>query len=135
MSASSEGLGPLFVDPSAERAREHFRGKRRGLVDKRMSVAEAVRAYVKDGCYLAAGGFGADRIPTAALHEILRQNPQNLAFAGHTTTHDFQILAAGNLTGRGQLLTKVDAAYIVGMESRGLSPHAPGHGKRRGGGL
>src|SRR5205823_1621112 len=73
---------------------------------------------------LAIGGFGADRIPTAVVHEIVRQGKQNLAFAGHTATHDFQILCAGNLTGRGQTLAKVDIAYVVGLEARGLSPHA-----------
>src|SRR5262249_8629488 len=45
-------------------------------------------------------------------------------FAGHTATHDFQILAAGNLTGRGRTLAAVDIAYVVGLEARGLSPHA-----------
>jgi glutaconate CoA-transferase, subunit A len=118
------GDGPLFTDPSSDRAREHFRGKRAGLVDKVMTVAEAVRRFVHDGHYLAVGGFGADRIPTAVLHEIVRQRKQDLGFAGHTSTHDFQILAAGNLTGRGRLLARVDAAYVVGLEARGLSPHA-----------
>ena len=37
-------------------------------------------------------------------HEILRQRRQNLGFSGHTATHDFQILCAGNLTGRTQTL-------------------------------
>ena len=89
-----------------------------------MTVAEAVRRFVHDGDYLAVGGFGSDRIPTAVLHEIVRQRKQDLGFAGHTSTHDFQVLAAGNLTGRGRLLARVDAAYIVGLEARGLSPHA-----------
>jgi len=124
MALSERGEGALFMDPSADRARDHFRMKRRGLVDKVMSVADAVRQYVVDGSYLAVGGFGVDRIPTAALHEIVRQNPQSLGFSGHTATHDFQILAAGNLTGRGRLLAKVDVAYVVGLEARGLSPHA-----------
>ena len=44
--------------------------------------------------------------------------------AGHTATHDFQILCAGNLTGRGKLIAKVDIAYVIGLEARGLSPHA-----------
>src|SRR5207244_8729786 len=65
-----------------------------------------------------------DRLPSAVCHEIVRQNKQNLTLAGHTATHDFQILAAGNLTGRGKLIARVDAAYIVGLEARGLSPHA-----------
>src|SRR5581483_1679824 len=72
----------------------------------------------------AIGGFGCDRIPTAVVHEILRQGKQNLRFAGHTATHDFQLLCAGNLTGRGKTLAKVDIAYVVGLEARGLSPHA-----------
>src|SRR5205085_942401 len=62
--------------------------------------------------------------PTAVLHEILRQGRQKLRFAGHTSTHDFQILCAGNLTDRGQTLAAVDVAYVVGLEARGLSPHA-----------
>src|SRR5207237_1263763 len=77
-----------------------------------------------DGDYLAIGGFGCDRIPTAVVHEILRQGIQDLSFAGHTATHDFQLLCAGNLTGRGRTLAKVDVAYVVGLEARGLSPHA-----------
>lgn len=124
MAVCDAGEGPLFLDPSANHARAHFKTRRRGLVDKRMSVADAVRSFVADGDYLAIGGFGADRIPTAVLHEIVRQRKQNLSFAGHTATHDFQVLAAGNLTGRGRLLARVDVAYIVGLEARGLSPQA-----------
>src|SRR5687768_16048871 len=120
----SQGEVPLYTDPSANRARDFFRTKPRILVDKVMSVKEAVRRLVQDGDYLAIGGFGADRLPTAVCHEIVRQQKQNLTLAGHTATHDFQILCAGNLTGRGKLLAKVDVAYVVGLEARGLSPHA-----------
>ena len=58
------------------------------------------------------------------MHEILRQGKQDLGLAGHTATHDFQILCAGNLTGRGKLLARVDVAYVVGLEARVLSPQA-----------
>src|SRR5581483_5053386 len=58
------------------------------------------------------------------VHETLRQRKQNLRFAGHTATHDFQLLCAGNLTGRGKTLAAVDIAYIIGLEARGLSAHA-----------
>src|SRR5207237_8831387 len=104
--------------------REAFAAKPRAPTDKRTTVADAVARLVHDGDYLALGGFGSDRLPTAVAHEILRQNRQNLSFAGHTATHDFQILCAGNLTGRGQTLARVDIAYVVGLEARGLSPHA-----------
>ncbi|MBA4188203.1 MAG: CoA transferase subunit A [Planctomycetaceae bacterium] len=113
----------LFTSPHSEPARAAFAQKPRGLVDKVMTVAEAVRTFVHDGDYFATGGFGTNRIPSAVCHEILRQRRQHLGFSGHTTTHDFQILCAGNLTGRGQTISRVDAAYIVGVEARGLSPH------------
>src|SRR5262245_46565138 len=118
------GDGPLFLDPSTARLRAAFRGKARALTDKLTTVADAVARLIHDGDYLAIGGFGGDRLPTAVVHEIVRQSKQNLAFAGHTATHDFQILCAGNLTGRGRTIAKVDAAYVVGLEARGLSPHA-----------
>ncbi len=118
------GDGPLFTNPDPDIARAFFRSKPKQLVDKVLSVPDAVSRFVHDGDYLATGGFGADRIATALIHEVVRQRRQNLSFAGHTTTHDFQILCAGNLTGRGQLLRRVDVAYIVGLEARGLSPQA-----------
>jgi glutaconate CoA-transferase subunit A len=123
MDTLTQGDGALYADPSAERARQRFASKPRGLNDKVTTVTDAVRKLVADGDYLAVGGFGADRIPTAAVHEVLRQRRQTLRFAGHTATHDFQLLCAGNLTGRGKTLAQVDIAYVVGLEARGLSPH------------
>jgi glutaconate CoA-transferase subunit A len=124
MNLSPQGDGELFSDPSANAARQFFATKPRAQTDKLTTVKDAVARLVHDGDYLAIGGFGSDRLPTAVCHEILRQNKLNLRFAGHTATHDFQILCAGNLTGRGKLLVAVDVAYIVGLEARGLSPHA-----------
>jgi glutaconate CoA-transferase subunit A len=88
------------------------------MVDKRMTEKEAVAEFIPDGCYLAIGGFGANRIPNAIVHEIVRQGKKNLGFLGHTSTHDFQVLAAG------KVFDRVDSAYIVGLEARGLSPNA-----------
>lgn len=119
-----EGIGPLLCDPSANRLREALREKPRALADKVTTVADAVARLVRDNDYLAIGGFGTNRIPTSICHEILRQDKKHLNFAGHTSTHDFEILCAGNLLGRGPTLAGVDAAYVVGIEARGLSPHA-----------
>jgi glutaconate CoA-transferase subunit A len=124
MDSLSRGDGALFSDPSADHAREFFRTKPRALADKTTTIAEAVARLVADGDYLAIGGFGCDRIPTAVVHEIVRQGKQRLRFAGHTATHDFQILCAGCLLGGGMTLAAVDVAYVVGLEARGLSPHA-----------
>jgi glutaconate CoA-transferase subunit A len=118
MRVLDEGIGPLFMDPDPDRAREFFRSKSRAMVDKRMSAKEAVARFVPDGSYFATGGFGANRIPTAICHEVLRQRRRGLGFSGHTTTHDFQILCAG------KAFDRLDAAYIVGLEARGLSPNA-----------
>ena len=124
MATAGQGQGPLFMSPDAEQARAFFRTKSRAMTRKVMTVGEAVSRFVSDGDYIASGGFGTNRIATAVLHEMLRQGVQDLGVAGHTTTHDFQLLAAGNLTGRGRLMARVDVAYIVGLEARGLSPHA-----------
>ena len=124
MPTLKEGRGPLFTSPDVEEARAFFRTKSRAMTNKVMPVKEAVERFVADGDYLASGGFGTNRIATAVLHEMLRQEKQNLGIAGHTTTHDFEILAAGNLMGHGKLMARVDVAYIVGLEARGLSPHA-----------
>ncbi|MBY0528088.1 MAG: CoA transferase subunit A [Gemmataceae bacterium] len=121
---NDHGTGAAFSDPSANRARERFATKPRALTDKLTTVADAVSRLVHDGDYLAIGGFGCDRLPVVVVHEILRQGKQNLRFAGHTATHDFQLLCAGNGMGRGKTLAAVDIAYVVGLEARGLSPHA-----------
>jgi glutaconate CoA-transferase subunit A len=62
----------LFSSPASDDARAVFAAKPRGLVDKVMSVAEAVARFVRDGDYFATGGFGTNRIPSAVCHEILR---------------------------------------------------------------
>jgi glutaconate CoA-transferase subunit A len=113
-----QGIGKIFTDPDADRARAFFRQKNRKLESKVMTVKEAVEKFVKDGDYLTLGGFGANRIPAAVAHEIVRQGRKNMGFAGHTSTHDFQILCAG------EVFSKLDVAYIVGLEARGLSANA-----------
>ncbi len=112
------GAGRLFMEPNPDQARAFFAKKSRALTDKRTTAAQAVADYIHNGCYLAVGGFGANRIPTVVLHEILRAGKKGMGFLGHTSTHDFDILCAGNC------LERVDAAYIVGLEARGLSANA-----------
>jgi glutaconate CoA-transferase subunit A len=121
MNVLQEGLGELFTDPDPDHAREVFRTKSRALANKLMSVPEAVDRFIRDGDYLAVGGFGGMRIPTAILHEILRKGRKNLGFSGHTATHDNQILAAG------ECFDRCDIAYVIGLEARGLSPQCRRH--------
>lgn len=118
MNALEKGLNPLFMDPDPDKARAFFAKKSRAMTDKRMTEKEAVERFIPDGSYIATGGFGTNRIPTAILHEILRAHRKNLGFYGLTTTHDFQLMCAG------RCFDRVDCAYIVGLEARGLSPNA-----------
>ncbi|GEM_PF-1448 len=91
--------------------------KSRAMVSKVTDLKSAISKFVIDGDYIGIGGFGMDRLPSAALHEIVRQKKKHLTMAGHTATHDGQILFAGDC------VDKVDAAYVVGIELLGLSPN------------
>lgn len=109
------GVGDLFTTVNADEMRAFFRKKDKGMKSKVTTVTEAVKKYVHDGDYLAIGGFGGVRIPTALIHEVMRQGQKNLGFSGHVSTHDCQLLSAADCFDR------CDAAYIVGLEARGLS--------------
>jgi 3-oxoacid CoA-transferase subunit A/glutaconate CoA-transferase subunit A len=81
-----------------------------------MSVRQAVEQFVKDGDYLAIGGFGHVRVPMSVIYEIIRQGRRNLAVAGKTAVHDIDVLIGAGCVSR------VDCAYAFGHELRGLSP-------------
>ncbi len=112
------GTGEVFTELDADTMRAVFRKKNKKMIHKLTTVKEAIEKYVHDGDYIAVGGFGGVRIPTALLHEILRQKKKHLGLGGHVATHDCQILAAGDCFDR------CDAAYVVGLEARGLSKNA-----------
>ena len=106
------------MPPDVDEARDFFRQKSRAMVDKRMSVRQAVERFIHDGDYFAVGGFGSVRIPTPILHDILRLKRRGMGFAGHCSTHDFEILTASDV------IDRCDISYVVGLEMRGLSPNA-----------
>ncbi len=89
------GEGPIFTDPDPDAARSFFKIKTRVKKNKTMSLKEAVKKFVNDGDYLGIGGFGANRTPVAACHEIVRQKKKNLGFAGHTSTHEYKVESSG----------------------------------------
>lgn len=115
MNTIDQGRGELFSDPDPDKIRSHFKGKNRKMVNKVMNLNDAVSKFVHDGEYLATGGFGTNRVPVAACHEIVRHGIKKMGFSGHTTSHDMQILSAG------QVYDRLDVAYVVGLEARGLS--------------
>jgi acyl CoA:acetate/3-ketoacid CoA transferase alpha subunit len=113
----NEGKGELlgWQDPDENRAWVRA-NKPRGLVDKQMSVQEAVEKFVPDGCFLAFGGFGHIRVPMALIYEIVRQKRREIVVAGKTAVHDIDILIGAGC------VNKVECAYSFGHELRGLSP-------------
>jgi glutaconate CoA-transferase, subunit A len=112
------GKGELFTNVDPDKMRAFVRSKNKKMVSKVTTVKEAVEKLVSDGDYVAVGGFGGVRIPVAVIHEIIRQGRKNLGFSGHVSTHDCQLLSAG------ECFDRCDAAYIVGLEARGLSSNA-----------
>ncbi len=118
MAEPKRGKGELFTDPNVEKAREFFSKKKATAKNKLVSVSDAIRTFVKDGAYITTGGFSTNRIPTALLHEIVRQGRKDLGLSAHAMTHAFQILCAG------ECVSRCDVAYIIGLEIRGRSRNA-----------
>lgn len=117
MEILSEGQGELIGWHDPDEAREWVQqNKTRALVDKTMSAKEAVSKYIKDGDYIASGGFGHVRISMAIVYEIVRQKRRNLILAGKTAVHDLDVLIGSGC------VTKTETAYSFGHELRGLSP-------------
>ena len=117
MEILAEGNGELvgWRDPDENR-QWVLQNKSRDLVDKRMTVAEAVARFVCDGDFVAVGGFGHIRCPMALIYEIVRQRRRELVMAGKTAVHDIDILIGAGC------VSKVEVAYAFGHELRGLSP-------------
>jgi len=109
-----ETQGKIFTEIDPDVMRDFFRKKSKKMVNKVSTVEKVVSEMIHDGDYIAVGGFGSIRIPTAVLHEILRQKKKNLGLAGHTSTHDCEILAAG------KCINRCDMAYVIGLEAMGL---------------
>jgi acyl CoA:acetate/3-ketoacid CoA transferase alpha subunit len=112
-----QGRGELvgWHDPDEARAWV-ARNKSRALLDKRMTAGEAVSRFMRDGDFVASGGFGHVRVSMVIIYEIIRQQKRDLVFAGKTAVHDSDLLiAAGSVR-------KIEVAYAFGHELRGLSP-------------
>jgi glutaconate CoA-transferase subunit A len=83
-------------------------------VDKRTTMEKAIAQYMEDGSYVKLGGFGQVRTSMSAIYEIVRQKKKNLILAGHTTSHDMDVLLSGGC------VAKIEVAYSFGHEFRPL---------------
>lgn len=83
-------------------------------VDKRTTMEKAIAQHVEAGSYVKLGGFGQVRTSMSAIYEIVRQKIKNLVLAGHTTSHDMDVLLSGGC------VSKIEVAYSFGHEFRPL---------------
>lgn len=109
------GVRELVLQPDPDGARAWMREhKSIALVDKRMSEAEAVRRFVREGDYVATELYGSVRAPMSITREIIRQGIRHLSIAGQGVMETELLIAAG-------CVDKDDLTY-QGWEVHGISP-------------
>jgi acyl CoA:acetate/3-ketoacid CoA transferase alpha subunit len=113
MEILQSGIGKLIQPPDLNAFRAWNRRKPKGLVDKRMSEAEAVSRYIHDGDYIGTELYGTVRCPMSLVNEIVRQGIKDLRVAGQGVLELDMLLAAG-------LVKALDLTYI-GLEVYGVS--------------
>lgn len=113
MEVLQAGQGPLIQPPDMNAFREWNHQKPKGLIDKRMTEAEAVRRFVHEGDYIGTELYGTVRCPMSLVNEIVRQGIHNLRVAGQGVFELDMLLAAG-------LVKALDVTYI-GLEVYGVS--------------
>jgi glutaconate CoA-transferase subunit A len=62
------------------------------IADKLMSLQEAVRRFVTNGCQLSIGGFTVARNPMAAVYEIVRQRIRGIHLVCHSNGQGLDVL-------------------------------------------
>jgi acyl CoA:acetate/3-ketoacid CoA transferase alpha subunit len=107
------GRGNLIQQPDLNAFREWNRQKSKVLVDKRMTEAEAVSRFIKDGDYIGTELYGTVRAPMSLVSEIVRQGIKDLRVAGQGVLELDMLLAAS-------LIKELDFTYI-GLELYGVS--------------
>jgi acyl CoA:acetate/3-ketoacid CoA transferase alpha subunit len=107
------GVGELLQPPDMNAFRAWNRAKPKAMVDKRMSEAEAVQRYIKNGDYIGTELYGTVRCPQSLVNEIIRQGIKDLRVAGQGVYELDMLLAAG-------AVKALDITYI-GLEVYGIS--------------
>ncbi len=107
------GKGNLIQPPEINAFREWNRQKSKVLTDKRMTEAEAVSRFVKDGDYIGTELYGTVRAPMSLVNEMVRQGIKDLRVAGQGVLELDILLAAG-------AIKELDFTYI-GLELYGVS--------------
>ncbi len=83
------------------------------MKSKLIKLNEAI-SKIEDGASVAIGGIGQNKVPMAAVMEIINQKKKNLHIIGREKGIDFDLLI------RNECVSKISSAY-VGLEEFGLS--------------
>jgi acyl CoA:acetate/3-ketoacid CoA transferase alpha subunit len=113
MEVIQSGTGKLIQPPDINAFREWNRQKPKGLIDKRMTEAQAVSQFIKDGDYIGTELYGTVRAPMSLVNEMVRQGVKNLRVAGQGVLELDMLLAASRIK-------ELDFTYI-GLEVYGVS--------------
>lgn len=113
MEVIQSGKGKLIQPPDINAFREWNRQKPKGLIDKRMTEAEAVSRFIKDGDYIGTELYGTVRAPMSLVNEMVRQGVKDLRVAGQGVLELDMLLAASQIK-------ELDFTYI-GLEVYGVS--------------
>ena len=108
MEILQSGLGPLIQLPDINAFREWNRNKPKGLIDKRMTEAEAVSRFIHDNDCIGTELYGTVRCTMSLVNEIVRQGKKDLRIAGQGVLELDMLLAAS-------LVKSLDITYI-GLE-------------------
>jgi glutaconate CoA-transferase, subunit A len=73
--------------------------------DKVITLSDAIKRYVVDGCHISIGGFTLSRNPMAAVYEIIRQRKKGLHLYAHSNGQGADELIGGGC------LSKLEIAY------------------------
>ncbi len=106
---------------SPDEARAFLAQKDKSKRDKRMTLSEAVKAFIKDGDNLGIGGFVNSRQPIAIIHEIIRQGRKDLTLSFQSAGLGPDLLAGAMALHRNLLsIKRLEFAYFA-YEYAGLS--------------
>jgi len=108
--------------PSPAKAREIQVSKPKNLRDKRATLEDAVKEFIKDGINIGIGGFVNVRIPIAIVHEIIRHGAKNLTLSFHSQSLTTELLAGAMILDPTRVsIKRVELAWWA-YESIGLAP-------------
>ena len=113
MKVLESGIGEMLQPPDVNAFREHNRAKPKGLIDKRMTEAEAISRFIHDGDYIGTELYGTVRCPMSLVNEIVRQGKKNLRVAGQGV-YELDILLGAHA------IQALDHTYL-GLEVYGIS--------------